>query len=123
MDHLGVEISVVGGIEVNQIESWFGPIPLQPMHHVLTNHFDLRFVGEAVAHGLQVFAADASGGGVVFHGNNHLCAMLQGFTSHHTAAATEIQPATTVEAGSKDIHYRFANTGRGGPCVMAWGAQ
>jgi hypothetical protein len=89
----------------------------------LANHFDLSFVGEAVAHGLQVFAADASGGGVVFHGNNHLCAMLKGFTSHHTAAATEIQPATTVEAGSEDIHHRFANTGRGGPCVMAWGAQ
>jgi hypothetical protein len=49
--------------------------------------------------------------------------VLQGFAGHHPAAATEIQPAASIEARPEDIHHRFANTGRGGPCVMAWGAQ
>jgi hypothetical protein len=92
------------------------------MHHVLADHFDLRLVGEAVAHGLQVFAADASRGWMVFHGNNRLGTVLKGFAGHHSATATEIQPATAIEARSKDVHYRFANTGCGGPCVMAWWA-
>jgi len=48
--------------------------------------------------------------------------VLKGFTGHHSATATEIQPATAIEARPKDVHYRFANTGRGGPCVMAWWA-
>jgi hypothetical protein len=88
----------------------------------LADHFDLRLVVEAVAHGLQVFAADAGGGWVVFHGNNRLSTVLKGFARHHSATAAEIQPATAIEARFKDVHYRFANTGSGGPCVMAWWA-
>jgi hypothetical protein len=123
VEHLAVEVGVVGRIEVHQVEGGGAPITFKPAFDVATHHLDVRFAFDTVANGLQVCAANAGGGWVVFYGNNSLSSTLKGFTGHDTAATTQIQPAATIEASSEDIHHRFANTRRRGPCVLAWGAQ
>ena len=88
-----------------------GSTSAQPADKFLSDHLHRLPLAVRRSNHVQVVSTDGSGSWVVLNRDHSRGTSLQGFATHHAAAAAQVQPVAVIQPGAEDVHQSFPDPG------------